>query len=300
MLCTLLGFQACASIERHPSSTPKKVEQFRVLSFNLWRDDNFDRLPSFAAALNSERASSELPDVILVQEALEQKDHIDASTAHFLGRLLGMNTTFRKRSSDNEGVAVLTRADVREVTWKELSSAPTDPYKRVALAVSFDDPRLGRVVAVTLHLASERRNAPLREKQIQDLWEFIRSFSNLDTLIVGGDFNAHPEDPEMQSFTREWNRFGRWKFRHSDLSEAPSWAPVHDNADFSSPRAERLDHIFVASNRPLRFVGERGLFSSQVPSTPRVMREKNLRTVWVSDHLPIEQVYSLPSLENQR
>jgi endonuclease/exonuclease/phosphatase family metal-dependent hydrolase len=291
----MLSFvQSCASVSREPSSYTKKAEQLRLMSFNLWREDNADRLASFAAALHSERSVSELPDIILVQESLEQLGHADASTAHFLGRLLGMKTTFRKRSSDNEGVAVLSRYDVREVTWKELSDAPTDPYKRVVLAVSFDHPRLGRVVALTLHLASERRNAPLREKQIEDLREFIHSFKNVDTLIVGGDFNAHPDDPEMLSFASEWKRFGDWKFRHAELPAAPSWAPVHEGADFDSPRAERFDYIFVASRRKMRFVGERALYSQQVPSSPRVLREKKLDKIWVSDHLPIDQIYSLP------
>jgi endonuclease/exonuclease/phosphatase family metal-dependent hydrolase len=313
MLCRLLQslflvgmpvfVQSCASVEREPSSYPKKTDskktdQFRILSFNLWREDTHDRLPSFAAALHAERPFTELPDVILVQESLEQLEHVDGSTAQFLGRLLGMKTNFRKRSSDNEGVAVLTRSEVREVSWKELSYEPSDPYRRLALAVSYEDPRLGRVVALTLHLASERRHAALREKQIQDLWDFIRSFKNVDTLIVGGDFNAHPKDPEMLAFAAEWKRFGSWKFRHAELPETPSWAPVQEGADFSSPTAERLDYIFVASRKKLRFVGERALYSQKVPSSPRVMREKKLDKVFVSDHLPIEQIYSLPSSEN--
>ncbi len=262
-----------------------------IMSFNMWGLDSHDRFASFAAAMNM----NELPDLIFLQEVMAQKGHEDLSTAHFLARLLKLNVSFRQRPNSNEGLAILSRYPISTTYIKYLSYAPSDPYNRIAIATQIEHPDFGRLIAVNVHLASERNNASLRSRQLNDVWLFIRSFPQVDTIIVGGDFNAFPTDSEMLIFAQNWqSKFGSWGFVQDELFTAPTWADVGNGDDFHTPRAERLDYIFMGSKKALIFGGEKRLFEEQVPSSPRVFNEKGLKKVWVSDHLPVLHRFESP------
>ncbi len=292
-----------ASIENESEKTQQgsiETQNFlNVMSFNMWREDNWDRFASMAAAIHDGDAQAPdietrmLLDVVLLQEVLAQENHTDQSSAHFLGRLLGMHTAFRKRDRGDEGVAVLSRYPIEGIHLKKLFYSQEDPYQRLAIAIEVTHPQWGKTVAISVHLASERENAAIRQKQLEDLKDFIATFREADTLIVGGDFNAFPRDLELLNFSEFWRASKLRPFKQAELFSSPTWANIGLGKDYDSKDAERLDYIFFASNREFDFLGEDLLFRNQVPSSPRVLKSKRQNKIWVSDHLPVLHRFEL-------
>jgi endonuclease/exonuclease/phosphatase family metal-dependent hydrolase len=161
-------------------------------TLNIWHDQQ-DWPARRAVMLDTLRALS--PDVLFLQEVL-QKEGLP-NQARQLADSLGWAYVFAsvdpRDSKKRYGNAILTRH--RIVATHETKLAPLDDYRVAAHA------RLeiaGRSVdSYVTHLHHTAEGANIRARQVESLLAFIDSTRGKGALLIGGDFNAAPDQPEL-------------------------------------------------------------------------------------------------------
>lgn len=225
--CTPLG--ACArSIIL--SGEPRGL---RVATFNIWHDaGNWSaRLPLLVEALR--RAD---PDVIALQEVLEDKAKNLPNQADTLARALGgYSTRFASTSPEGAsrryGNAVLTRLPIIETSSVALE--PTNDF-RTALRVRVD--RDGSPAdMVCTHLAWQAEAGAVRARQVEHLLSWLPADGV--PLVLMGDFNATLDDPGLA---------GLRSARFASALPPGTAATTLNTARKHAPRV--IDHIFVETD----------------------------------------------------
>jgi endonuclease/exonuclease/phosphatase family metal-dependent hydrolase/3',5'-cyclic AMP phosphodiesterase CpdA len=240
-----------------------------IVSFNIRAGTDLERQPSLdrvAAFLDSLDA-----DVVLLQE-------VDRGTSRSGGvdqlaelrRMTGMDGVFGRAiefDGGEYGIALLSRWPVLESHVVPLpAELPVDlvdaGYEpRVTLVALLDSP-WGPLPVLNTHLSHQAWGTYRRQELVGLMGELGRRWSAAGTVIVGGDFNATPDSPEVAAITLAlrdaWEICGT-----GDGGTYPSGDPVR-----------RIDYLFLRGA---------GCAVAEVPVTT------------ISDHRPlVVEVYAAP------
>lgn len=226
LLVLLLLLAGCAA------SPPAPAPTVDVVTLNLWNDEA--DWPARLAVITDTLAALH-PDVIVLQEVLEDSAKGLANQAETLGARLGYAVVFASvdgpERAKRYGNAILTRHPVLDTNWVRLR--PLTDY-RVATHARLDvDGRPLDVYATHLHHTMEGDS--IRAEQVADLMAFLDRTTEA-AWVVAGDFNAPADTPEL----------ARLAARATD-----AFGALHPGADVSTlvealghtPR--RIDHVFA-------------------------------------------------------
>ncbi|MBU0551849.1 endonuclease/exonuclease/phosphatase family protein [Myxococcota bacterium] len=222
-----------------------------ILTFNLQcLKDWPDRRHQLAVALSARQ-----PGALLLQEACYDPKMRDEALQYLCGALSGASgvryeavwaETHTAWERFREGIAVLTRWPVIR---QEIISLPHEgDFPRKAILVECQR-EAGPVVLACTHLS--HRSSSLRIKQSEALLVALEPFAQGAPALVGGDFNAGPEDPAVARFIE---------------------------AGFHSAHADRL--LTFPSHRPSMKIDHILLRGLQAASSARLFESPTL-----SDHL---------------
>jgi endonuclease/exonuclease/phosphatase family metal-dependent hydrolase len=230
-----------------------------VVTLNLWHDQH-DWPARRAVILDSLRALR--PDVVLLEEVLEREGLPNQARA--LAESLGCAFVFASvdppGAPKRYGNAILTPH--RVVASDEVKLEPLDDYRVAAHARL--DVRGRRLDVYVTHLHHTDEGGAIRAEQVRSLLRFVERTRGRGALVLGGDFNAAPEAPELRPlFARGADTFGRLHpgAAVTTLNPAMGHAP------------RRIDHILADPRGPLRPVAAAVFLAAPTPAG-----------VWASDH----------------
>jgi endonuclease/exonuclease/phosphatase family metal-dependent hydrolase len=225
------------------------------MTMNFWHQDRPREMRVVSQHLRSDLARA--PDFVLCQEIVFGRDDPLPNTAAVLAADLGYHWRGTKRTTDSEGVAILSRFPFDYYSERHLQSQTSRlliGFRRVSVMGEFLVPSVGRVRVVNVHLTNWRFEHRIRNKQLRETLQWIaqRDAQVPATLtFLGGDFNAEITWPEM-----------------GQLLSSPPGAPGFQNFNSLSPTRgtpgspdTRIDFVFVASRAlAVRFVREQLLW----------------------------------------
>ncbi|HRX52292.1 MAG TPA: endonuclease/exonuclease/phosphatase family protein [Candidatus Krumholzibacteria bacterium] len=231
-----------------------------AVTLNLWHDQHDwpARLPVILSALREAE-----PDVILLQEVL-QHDGLP-NQARTLADSLGFHMEFftvdPADGPKRYGNAVLTR---RPVTARfERKLAPLDDW-RVAGLVRVDVDGRPLDIAVT-HLHHTPEGWAIRAEQTADLLDFLAEVRGDGPLLLGGDFNAQADAPELAPL------FGTLTDAFGTLHPGAENVTTLNTAYGHQP--ERIDHLLTSAEL--------------TPVASGLLLDRPVGGVWGSDHFGV-------------
>jgi endonuclease/exonuclease/phosphatase family metal-dependent hydrolase len=236
-----------------------------AVTLNLWHDQH-DWPARRTVILDSLRALR--PDVILLEEVLEKEGLPNQAQA--LAESLGCAFVFASVDSPGApkryGNAILTRH--RILASGEVRLEPLGDY-RVAAHARLDVRGRELDVYVT-HLHHTEAGGAIRAEQVRHLLRFIEQTRGRGALVLGGDFNAAPDAPELRPL------FARLADAYAALHPGPAGAAVTTLNPAMGHAPRRIDHILTARRGPLRPVAAEVFLDA--PTTAGV---------WASDHFGV-------------
>jgi endonuclease/exonuclease/phosphatase family metal-dependent hydrolase len=256
-----------------------------VLSYNMKHKDRPAELAVVADALREDL--DRLPDFILCQEVVFKRSTRkgQADTAAVLADELGYHCRGTKRTSDREGVAIISRYPFEHYDARQLKSRTAGlllGFRRVSAMGEFQVPGVGRVRVVTVHFAYQNHEHHVRRKQLTETLQWIAEREQeapANLTILGGDFNIQPHWSELAVL---WDEEITGGLKYSDFNgRGPTRGPL------GRPNA-RIDYIFLAaSGCDVRMLGEQLLFGERLP------HDGGRGTFWLSDHLLVLHEYAV-------
>jgi endonuclease/exonuclease/phosphatase family metal-dependent hydrolase len=263
-----------------PASLTQRRDSLAVMSFNMWHKDQPERLKIMAEQLRADL--KQLPDFILCQEVVFNRDGAEGKTAEVLGNQLGYYARGAKRTSDREGIAIISRYPFAYYAEKHLKSQTSRllfGFNRVSVMGEFMVPGIGRVRVVDVHLTNWSFEHHIRRQQLEETLAWISQREAMvpaAVTILGGDFNAKGQWDEMQQL-RQADATGRIRFMNFNSQEPSMGSPGRPN--------KRIDHIFVSATQGAVQLVQEKLFWKEG------LRNGSSR-FYVSDHLCLLHVYS--------
>jgi endonuclease/exonuclease/phosphatase family metal-dependent hydrolase len=248
-----------------PSPAPASAaaaEGLTVMTINLEHHDKPEEMKAMAENL---KTLKRLPDFILCQEVYFErhgsKDHPQDNTAAVFADYLGYYCKGTKRTSDREGIAIISKYPFDyydSINLKSQTLRILLGFRRVSVMAEFTVPGVGKVRVTDTHLTNWPFETHVRNKQIAETLQWIADREKAAPAALnffGGDFNAKIDWSEMDQVK---------------LSAAHGSVPYHNfngseytQGSHGSPD-KRIDFIFVAASGPLdnvlRFTGEQLLW----------------------------------------
>jgi endonuclease/exonuclease/phosphatase family metal-dependent hydrolase len=256
-----------------------------VLSFNMQHRDRPGELAVLADRLEADLAR--LPDFILCQEVVFDRATRKGAedTATVLAEEMGYYCHGIRRTSDKEGVAILSRYPFLYWTQLDLKARTNGlllGFQRVSAMGEFEVPEIGRVRVVNVHLAHWPFEGHIRRKQLTETLEWVARRERevpADVTILGGDFNIEPGWGEMEVVTAS---------QDVDAFEFQDFNGTEPTRGAKGNPSSRVDYIFVsAEQRPVAFLEERVLYRNGFEPEP------GRRRIYPSDHLPLLHEYTI-------
>lgn len=223
--------------------TPRERPILTVMSANLCHDWPrhrrwAERMESFACLAEREKA-----DVLLLQEvARTRRLRADQWIAHRLGMAFAYSRAngHERGIGFEEGVAVFSRYPLDAPRLHVLGRGAIPWVSRVALGVTVHTP-FGRILAFSAHLGI----LPFGNKvQVEQLCSWIGWMAGRRPALIGGDFNAAEDTPQMRRIREVW---------------IDTFRRLHPDADGTthelrwpwggSVRRRRLDYLFLRPGR---------------------------------------------------
>lgn len=265
-------------------STPaaRPVDSIGVMTFNMKHKNRESELAAIGKSIRTDLARA--PEIILCQEVVFGRDGANDHTAELLAKELGYYSKGTKRTSDSEGVGIVSKYPFAYYAERHLD-AQTSPlligFRRVSVMGEFMVPGVGRVRAVNVHYTNWGFEAHVRRKQIEETLAWIgrrEKEAPAAVTFFGGDFNAERDWDEMAWLDRAGGTYGL-SFKDYN-GETPSFGSP------GKPRA-RIDFVFVAAKQ-----------NNLSLSEERVMWKDGLRKAdgdhfHPSDHLAVVHRYAV-------
>lgn len=268
---TIFGcFQDCASLPAVPS------QELRLLSLNMLHGHpGFEDLP---ARLNliAEKIIALDADVVLLQEVPWTAQY--GNGARYLAERCDMNYAFLRANGNRwgilfeEGVAILSRYPLRELSFQELQPAAGFFEHRVVLHALASTPS-GDLDLFVTHLTNKEEET--NQLQADSLAGFVESRAT-HTAVVAGDFNAEEDSPQIIALSALW--VDSYRSLHPDRPGLTCC--VQDlHALNGLDEKKRIDYIFLVPKE-----GE-----DLKPADVQIMFDQPYRMrdgwQWASDHL---------------
>jgi endonuclease/exonuclease/phosphatase family metal-dependent hydrolase len=262
------------------TSLAQERDSLSVMSFNMWHKDRPDQLKTMANQLRVDL--KQLPDFVLCQEVVFGRGGAEDNTAAVLGNQLGYYCRGTRRTSDREGIAIISRYPFVYYADRHLKAQTSRllfGFNRVSVMGEFMVPGIGRVRVVDVHLTNWAFEHHIRRKQLQETLAWISEREAqvpAAVTILGGDFNSKSHWDEMKQISAA-DSTGRVRFMNFN-SNLPSMGSL------GNPK-KRIDHIFVSAARGAVQLVQEELFWKEG------LRNGSSR-FYVSDHLCLLHVYS--------
>jgi len=224
------------------------------------------------------------PDVIFLQESTivfkssyDQTQDISQKTGlkHFAFSPYGNDREYE--SERLGGVSILSRWPFKHVQNRKLPSGTIDKYgARVALMAMIELDETDVVLATT-HLTWRPEERKVRVAQMETFLDMV-NFSD-ELTIFGGDFNASPEDPSVQSCR---DIFDDAYFNLHGDKDGVTWCQSTNKYIKSTWRGDaRIDYLFCSKD-------------IEVMSAEVVMKKEN--PVYPSDHFGVLATFNIDVL----
>ena len=241
----------------HRPGPTNSGESLVVITANLWHDWPRhrvlpERLESFAATVEREGA-----DLVLLQEVVRIPGmHAD----EWLALRLGMSSVYLRVNGHaaaigfEEGLTILSREPISESRALKLEPARVPIVKRKALAAKISDEQ-GDFWAFSAHLAVLNRP---NITQIAHLRNWVTAISGSQMALIGGDFNADENKPQIRQVSSDWVDLYR---RKNPDKEGTTFALRTPLGVFR----RRLDYLFLHRGEPQWQVEDAGHLENIVP-----------------------------------
>jgi endonuclease/exonuclease/phosphatase family metal-dependent hydrolase len=269
-----------------PAHNVGRRDRLTVVTFNMEHRDKPRELAVMAERLDADLA--ETPDFILCQEVLFERSRVEeeSNTAALLANELGCHWRGTKRTSDREGVAIISRypfAYYDELHLKSQTSRMLLGFRRVSIMGEFNIPDVGLVRVVNVHFTNWGFESHVRRNQLEETLEWLEARDSqkpADLIVLGGDFNIKSGDEELNVLTD--GKFAkRFAFRDFNTDNPTRGGP-------GKPKY-RIDYLFVSSKQvDVRMAGkgEQRLWLEGLKATDHHSR------FWLSDHVPLLHEYA--------
>jgi beta-glucosidase len=210
-----------------------------VLSANLWHDwpryrEISQRLDAFLNLVEREKA-----DIILLQEVARTTNlHVDEWLADQLGMAFVYSRANGHRDAIGfeEGLAVLSRYPLSSPKLQQLEMKGNPFVRRIAVGANVHT-SCGNLMAFSVHLGlMPNQNV----KQLNRLQGWVASLTNGMPALIGGDFNAHENKPQIAMAKLNWVDTFRHLNLHADGTTHELRAPWGQIL-----ARHRLDYIFL-------------------------------------------------------
>jgi endonuclease/exonuclease/phosphatase family metal-dependent hydrolase len=219
------------------------VQGITIMSANLWHDwPRKRRLDSRLRCL-VDIVEKEKVDVLLLQELSRTSDfHVD----QWLSDRLGMAYIYSRTNGNaseidfEEGLAIFSRFPIKNHRLAQLSDQANPFSRRMALGTSVES-SLGEFDVYSVHLGlSGRQN----KKQFFRLREWVDRNSKLTPAVIGGDFNAGENSPQVRETSEFWK--DSFRYKNPDRTEFSHelrwpWGGVINRS--------RLDYLFMRQGK---------------------------------------------------
>jgi endonuclease/exonuclease/phosphatase family metal-dependent hydrolase len=212
----------------------------RVVTFNVYNRpwERKGRLRTQLAVLRDLDA-----DVIALQEVATGA-LLSGEPAGFLAEELDLGAVRAWHEQNlglfRTGLALLARYPVEEARYHEFAEHPFWDAKGY-LSASVRTP-LGPLTVVDVHLASTG-DARIRQSELAELERGVRALSAQGPVLLLGDFNSEPGDPDLKHFIEAVGADSL--YAHLPAAEIlPTWNDSLDR-DCSSAGGQTLDHVLA-------------------------------------------------------
>jgi endonuclease/exonuclease/phosphatase family metal-dependent hydrolase len=250
------------------------ARSLRVLSLNVLH--GFPRLERLAPRLDLIAAEirSQAVDIACLQEVPWTPQL--GSGAEYLARATGLNHVYVRANGNRhailfeEGLAILSRYPLRDPAHFELEPSAGFFEQRMVLKATVAAP-WGDVDLFVTHLTDGQ--AQINARQVSALRHLV-SIVGENPAIVGGDFNAREDSPQMRELSREWVDL----YRAANPSQAGLTCCSGDVTRGPEERlARRIDYLFwVPRGRGVPQVEARVVLDEPFPRAGGWL--------WASDH----------------
>lgn len=265
-------FLGCASIP------PMQGDELRVLSLNVLHDrPNYESLEQ-----RLERIGTEIrklgADIVLLQEVPWILGL--GNGAEFIAKQAKMNYVFARANGNKwtiffeEGEAILSHYPLKKPTVFELNPLAGFFEHRIVLH-SVVETSHGELDLYVSHLTNKDKK--INREQANSLKTFVEE-STSGVGIIGGDFNAKDDEPQIVNLSRVWLD----SYRELNPTEDGLTCCIEDLTSAPGENLEkRIDYIFFARSEE---VGFKLLDAHVVLDQPIHMEDGWL---WASDHLGV-------------
>ena len=220
----------------------------RVLSMNVLHGfPDFEaleeRLELIAGAIRAHDA-----DLVLLQE-VPWTFRLGDGAAYLAGRT-GLNHASLRANGNRwtilfeEGAAILSRFPLDDVAGIELRPRAGFFEHRVVLYARVETSQ-GRLDAFSTHLTNG--DAEVNRGQVESLRRFVESRAGA-LFVVGGDFNAHEDSPQIRALAARWT--DAWRAAHPDRAGPTCCADPRAGPEERPD--ERIDFVFVSHQAAVR------------------------------------------------
>ena len=237
----------------------------KILTLNTWQErgpwqDRWDVIFKGLEDYN--------PDIVCFQEVF------NGEWAKEIKRKAGFSHMFFP--SESSGLLIFSQFPIlKEECLTMKTQSPTEEYKRYALFTEIEAGEDRRLAVFNTHLSWRLDEGKVREKQVQELLNFIDESTDRHEIVVTGDLNAPPETPEIEIMRTEGSFRDAYGLLHED--EGFTWD--NENPYAREPRVlmpdRRIDFIFFRNSANLL---------SNLSSVEIVFKEPDPSGIYASDH----------------
>ena len=218
---------------------PCPCQPITVISANLWHDWPLHRqlLPRLSAF--AQLAESEAADIVLLQEVARTPEF---KVDEWLAERLGMGYAYARANGDEssigfeEGLAVFSRFPLEMPQWHQLGTSPFQVARRMALGANVKTP-CGNLMVFSVHLEISTQE---NRQQVNRLQDWVKTVTREQAALIGGDFNAHENKPQIIHTQPRWLDV----FRHVNPEDDGTTHEIHWPWGKSLLR-RRLDYLFL-------------------------------------------------------
>jgi endonuclease/exonuclease/phosphatase family metal-dependent hydrolase len=263
-----------------PKAAATAARPLNVMTVNMEHHDRPFELQTIAALMKAEPTKT--PDFIFCQEVLFERGRgKEDSTAAVLAKEMGYHVRGTKRTSDREGIAIVSKYPIEyydAINLKSQTSRLLLGFRRVSTMAETTVPGVGRVRLVNVHFTNWGFETKVRREQLKETLEWAAKRERqapAALTFLAGDFNAESDASEM-ALVKDRSVTGPLAFRGWN-GTAPTRGPK------GNPNV-RIDFIFVSGPNLPAFGGEELLWTAGVP-TP------DGGSFYLSDHVAVMHKY---------
>lgn len=237
----------------------------KVLTLNTWQERGAweKRWDIIFEGLEKER-----PDLVFFQETFNEKWIREAA------KLAGYDHVVF--AFDKSGLSIFSNFPVDQSDCLTLKTqSPTEDYLRYALYARVHTPG-GWLHLFNTHLSWKLDEGFIREKQVDELLNYIDDKAGVGEAIVTGDFNAPPQNPEVRKM------IVRGKFNDTYAVKHPkeaglTWDNRNPYANGSSVLMpdRRIDYIFIRNQAKVL---------GKLAACDLIFTEAGAQGIYASDH----------------